>query len=165
LPRVFAYGSLMGDAVLSRYPAQPARLPDYHRAFVHESRRRWGRPEAPCPILGLARGGECWGVVFEVPPADWRTVRGTLEKREAARERRAERRTVETPAGPVEAWAWISRTSSGNGQALETVEARLRAAQGAVGTGPEYVRALVHAMALHGLRDPLVETLWDRLQD
>jgi cation transport regulator ChaC len=93
-------------------------------------------------------------------------VRGALEKREAARERRAERRTVETPAGSLEAWAWVSRRSNRDGHAeLETVEARLRAAHGAVGTGSEYVRTLVHAMELHGLRDPLIETLWHRLRD
>jgi hypothetical protein len=32
-----------------------------------------------------------------------------------------------------------------------------------VGTGAEYVRTLVHAMEPHGLHDPLVETLWKRL--
>ena len=43
---VFAYGSLMGDAVLRRYRARPARLPELRRAFLHESRRRWGTPES-----------------------------------------------------------------------------------------------------------------------
>ena len=164
---VFAYGSLMGDAVLRRYRAYPARLPGYRRDFLHESRRRWGTPETPCPILGLApaAGGECWGLVFEVPDAERRVLQSALEKREAAGERRRETRTTETPAGPVEAWVWVSRTSSGNGEVdLETVEARLRAAHGVVGTGAEYVRTLVHAMEPHGLHDPLVETLWKRLQ-
>jgi cation transport protein ChaC len=162
---VFAYGSLMGDAVLRRYRPRPARLPGYRRAFLHESRRRWGTPESPCPILGLAPGGECWGLAFEIPDAERREVRSALEKREGARERRRETRTAETPEGPVEAWVWVSRTSNGDGGPdLETVEARLRAAHGAVGTGVEYVRTLVHAMEPHGVRDPLIETLWKRLQ-
>ena len=164
---VFAYGSLMGDAVLRQYRARPARLPEYRRAFLHESRRRWGTPESPCPILGLvpAPGGECWGLVFEVPDAEGRLVRSKLEKREAAAERRRETRTTETPEGPVDAWVWVSRTSDGSsGTDLEAVEARLRAAHGVVGTGPEYVRTLVHAMGPHGIQDPLVETLWKRLQ-
>lgn len=164
---VFAYGSLMGDALLGRYLARPARLPEHRRAFLHESRRRWGTPEAPCPILGLAPapGGECWGLAFEIPDAERRVVRSALEKREAARERRRETRTTETPEGPVDAWVWVSRTSNGRGEAdLETVEARLRAAHGVVGTGAEYVRTLVHAMEPHGIRDPLLETLWRRLQ-
>jgi cation transport protein ChaC len=154
----------MGDAVLGRYRALPARLPEYRRAFLHESRRRWGTPESPCPILGLAPGGECWGLAFEIPDAERRAVRGALEKREAAQERRRETRTTETPEGPVNAWVWVSRTSNGGGTDLETVEARLRAAHGVVGTGVEYVRTLVHAMEPHGIRDPLVETLWKRLR-
>ena len=51
MSRVFAYGSLMGDAVLARYPVRPARLAGYHRAFLHESRQRWGRPEAARLLL------------------------------------------------------------------------------------------------------------------
>jgi cation transport protein ChaC len=163
---VFAYGSLMGDALLGRYRALPARLSDYRRAFLHESRRRWGTPESPCPILGLASGGECWGLAFEIPGTERRAVQSALEKREAAGERRRETLTTETPEGPVDAWVWVSRASNGSsGADLEAVEARLRAAHGAVGTGAEYVRTLVHAMEPHGLHDPLVETLWKRLQD
>ena len=161
----FAYGSLMGDAVLGRFRARPARLPEYRRAFLHESRRRWGTPERPCPILGLAPGGECWGLVFEIPEGERRATERALGKREAADERRRETRTAETPDGPLDAWVWVSRTSNERGEAdLDSVEARLRAAHGVVGTGVEYVRTLVHAMELHGIRDPLVEALWERLQ-
>ena len=164
---VFAYGSLMGDAVLGRYRARPARLPGYRRAFLHESRRRWGTPEFPCPILGLAAApeGECWGLVFEVPDAERRLVESALDKREAAGERRRETRPTETPDGPVEAWVWVSSPPHGRGEAdLETIEARLRAAHGVVGTGAEYVRTLVHAMEPHGIHDPLVDALWARLR-
>jgi cation transport protein ChaC len=162
---VFAYGSLMGDAALRRYRARPARLPGYRRAFLHESRRRWGTPAAPCPILGLAPEGECWGLVFEVPDDERGAVLRALQKRETAGERRLETLTTESPEGPVEAWVWVSRDPSGRGGAdLATIEARLRAAHGIVGTGTEYVRTLVHAMEPHGISEPLVETLWKRLR-
>ena len=167
MEQVFAYGSLMGDAALARYRARPARLPDLHRAFLHESRQRWGRPEAPCPILGLSPGGECWGLVFDVPDEDRVRIMRALEKREAANERRRETRTVETPDGPIPAVVWVSRKDKDNGNgtpSLESLEARLRGAHGVVGTGSEYVRELVHAMELHGIRDSLVDTLWERLR-
>ena len=165
MPFVFAYGSLMGDAVLRRYPARPARLPEARRAFLHESRRRWGTPESPCPILGLTDGGECWGLAFEIPAEERDAVLRVLEKREGAAERKRESRTAETPEGPVDAWVWLSRPTRGNGVAeLETIEARLRAAHGVVGTGVEYVRSVVHAMEPHGLQDPLVDALWNRLR-
>jgi cation transport protein ChaC len=155
----------MGDAVLGRYRARPARLPGYHRAFLHESRKRWGAPGAPCPILGLAPGGECWGVAFEVPDGERRVVLRALERREAADERRRVTRETETPEGPVEAWVWLSReTERRDPAAQDGVEARLRSAHGVVGTGVEYVRTVAHALELHGLRDPLVEPLWARLR-
>jgi glutathione-specific gamma-glutamylcyclotransferase len=161
--RVFAYGSLMGDAVLGSFRALPARVAGLHRAFLHESRRRWGTPDHPCPILGLAAGGECWGLLFEIPDGERRRVESSLGKREAARERRRETRRAETPAGPAEAWVWVSRTPPGTESDLEAVEARLRAAHGVVGTGVEYVRGVVHALEQHGMRDPFVEELWARL--
>lgn len=161
---VFAYGSLMGDAVLGRYKARPARLPGYSRAFLHESQRRWGSPEAPCPILGLAPGDECWGLVFEVPEHDEARARGSLEKREAAAERRCETRAVETSEGPLDAWVWVSRAPAGSGADLHAVESRLRAAHGIVGTGAEYLRTVVHAMDTHGIEDPLIAALWERLK-
>lgn len=164
MPQVFAYGSLMGDAALARYRTRPARLPGYHRAFLHESRNRWGRPEAPCPIVGLSPGGECWGLVFDVPEADRPRVMRALGKREAVAERRRESCTVETPDGPTEAVVWLSRKGQKDAPSLETLEASLRAAHGAVGNGSEYVRGMVHAMELHGIRDSLVDTLWERLR-
>ena len=167
MQQVFAYGSLMGDAALARYRTRPARLPGYRRAFLHESRRRWGQPESPCPILGLAPGGECWGLVFDVPDSDRPRVMRALERREAAHERRRETHTVETPDGPIPAVVWVSRNGNGSGPTnpdMESLETRLRAAHGVVGTGSEYVRELVHAMELHGIRDSLVDTLWERLR-
>ena len=162
---VFAYGSLMGDAMLRHYPPRAARLPGYRRAFLHESRRRWGSPEHPCPILGLVPGGDCWGLAFEIPEAEVRAACSSIEKREAASERRRETHVAETAQGPVPAWVWVSRQPR---PALEdelaAVEVLLRAAHGTVGTGVEYVRTLVHAMQPHGLHDRLVDALWTRLQ-
>jgi cation transport protein ChaC len=163
---VFAYGSLMGDAALGRFQSRPALLPDYHRAFNHESRRRWGRPEQPCPILGLSPGGECWGVAFEIPDDAAAAARRAIERREAARERRLQTRAVQTPEGPADAWVWVSAQdrTKGEPEDLSELETRLRAAHGIVGTGVEYVRTLVHALEIHGLRDPLVDALWARLR-
>jgi cation transport protein ChaC len=153
----------MGDAVLGRYRARPARLPSYRRAFLHESTRRWGTPERPCPILGLAPGGECWGLAFEIPDADRRAVERALSKREAAGERRRETVRAETPDGSVDAWVWVSRARNADELDVAAIEARLRAAHGVVGNGVEYVRTLVHAMQPHGIKDPLVDALWARL--
>ena len=93
-------------------------------------------------------------------------MKSTIEKREAQpRSAGGRPATTETPEGPVDAWVWVSRTSNGTGGAdLDTIEARLRAAHGVVGTGVEYVRTLVHAMEPQGMHDPLVGALWTRLR-
>ena len=159
---VFAYGSLMGDALLGRYPARPARLAGYHREFAHESVRRWGSREAPCPILGLAAGGECWGVAYAVPDEDEPLVARNLARREAAQERRRVTQTLETAGGELRAWVFVSR-SAPSSLDPDALVARLRAAHGVVGNGAEYVRTVAHALDQHGLRDPLVEGVWARL--
>ncbi len=161
----FAYGSLMGDAVLGRYSARPARLPGFQRAFLHESTRRWGTPERPCPILGLVPGDECWGLAFR--------SRRRSAARSSARSRNGRpRASVGARRGPPrprkEPWTrgCGSRVrQNGEGRAdLDALEARLRSAHGVVGTGVEYVRTVVHAMERHGIQDPLVATLWTRLR-
>jgi cation transport protein ChaC len=162
---VFAYGSLMGDALLSRYPARPARLAGFHRAFAHESRRRWGQPAQPCPTLGLLPQGECWGLAYLVPDEDRSAVLRALARREGAAEKRCETHAVETPEGSVAARVWVSAARNGRPESdLAGVTERLQAAHGSVGTGTEYVRTLVHALELHGLNDPLVDALWERLR-
>ena len=103
--------------------------------------------------------------MFDVPDDDRARIMRALGKREAAKERQRETRTVETPDGPMQAVVWVSRSANDNGApSLESLEARLRAAHGVVGTGSEYVRGVVHAMELHGIRDSLVDTLWERLR-
>ena len=90
---------------------------------------------------------------------------GCSRSARAPRSEGGKARTAETPEGPVDTWVWVSRPTHGNGAAeLETIEARLRAAHGVVGTGVEYVRTVVHAMEPHGIQDPLVDALWNRLR-
>jgi cation transport protein ChaC len=153
----------MGDALLGIYPARPARLPGYSRAFLHESRRRWGSPDRPCPILGLEEGGECWGIAYAVPPEDEARIAKCLARREGGDERRREIQAVETPDGPIRAWVYVSAKRKHPEEAAG-LEARLRSAHGVVGNGAEYVRTLVHALELHDLRDPMVDSLWERLR-
>ena len=59
---VFAYGSLMGDAVLRRYRARPARLLEYRRAFLHVL-EKWGAAAGETVYLG-----DTWA--NDIAPAD-----------------------------------------------------------------------------------------------
>ncbi len=167
MARVFAYGSLMGDNALRFYLGQPARLDGFHRAFNHASTLRWGTLEHPCPILGVSPGGECWGVAFDVPAGEEREILRKLDSRESGAEYERRKATVEIHNAKVEAWVWMTRPEYADGVdnpgPLE-LDAALKAAHGIVGTGVEYVRTLVHALELRGIRDPMIEGIWQRLQ-
>ncbi len=66
MPWIFGYGSLMWDPFFPYLRRERAVLPGYHRAFVMAFARTWGRPDAPCVVLGLEQGGTCEGVAYEV---------------------------------------------------------------------------------------------------
>ena len=165
MPFVFAYGSLMSDNALGHLQPRPARLAGWHRAFNHRSVLRWGRPEQPCPILGLLPGGDCWGLAFELPGERERSTLRMLARREAAAEYERRPLAVQLVGGGVPAWVALSRPEHAHGHDddLDALAASLRAAHGVVGTGSEYVRGLAHALEQHELRDALVESLWCRL--
>jgi glutathione-specific gamma-glutamylcyclotransferase len=158
----------MGDNALRHFAGRPARLAGFHRSFNHVSTQRWGTPERPCPILGLSAGGECWGVAFDVPGPAEKDILRLLDRREAAREYERVQAAIELPeASTVKAWVRMTRTAYANGGRFSdpsVLEQALRAAHGVVGTGVEYVRTLVHALELRGLRDPFLESLWERLK-
>lgn len=162
---VFTFGSLMWDNALASRPGRPARLEGFHREFVHLSRRRWGSPQAPCPIVGLEPGGECWGVAYRLEAADEKAALRKLDRREGERCRR-ERREVWVDGARVPAWVYLSRpnrVANGMGTDDEIAEA-CRRAHGVVGTGVEYVRTLQHAMQLWKIHDPLIERLWEKVR-
>lgn len=165
MPRIFAYGSLMGDNALRSYSGQPARLDGFHRAFNHTSTLRWGTLERSHP--GPFAGGGGWGVAFEVPAGDEREPLRRLERRESGPEHERRKATVEISDATVEAWVWTTRPEFTDGDRspdpLELHRA-LKAAHGIVRTGVEYVRTLVHALELRGIRDPMIEGIWQRLQ-
>ena len=81
---VFAYGSLMGDAVLRRYPARPARLAGLPPRLRPRVPAALGLARAPLPDPRPGPGGECWGLAFEVPADDEARIARDLAQREAS---------------------------------------------------------------------------------
>src|SRR5260221_431618 len=74
LPRgdlwVFGYGSLMWSPCFSYVHKAAARAHGYHRALCILSTRYRGTLQKPGLVMGLRRGGSCWGVAFRVPARD-----------------------------------------------------------------------------------------------
>jgi len=65
---IFAYGSLIWDPEFFSTDAEAALLHGYHRSFCLYSYDYRGSPARPGLVLGLDRGGSCWGLVFRLPP-------------------------------------------------------------------------------------------------
>lgn len=79
---VFGYGSLIWNPGFAHISAQQGLLRGAHRSLSIVSHHHRGTPERPGLVFGLARGGSCRGMVFEVADADWTDVRLYLEQRE-----------------------------------------------------------------------------------
>ncbi|MFQ5679920.1 MAG: gamma-glutamylcyclotransferase [Gemmatimonadota bacterium] len=159
---LLAYDELMWDNALASYRGERVSVQGRARAFVGEDVRRFGSPRHPCPKLALVPGGGCEAVLFHVPSTDRRYLLHNLKQREGRgtgrvavrREGKRTRRVRCFQPGAAER-VWPDAASVVEG---------LKGARGAVGTGAEYVRTVVHAMELWEIRDPLVEEVWSEVQ-
>ncbi len=73
---VFGYGSLMWSPDFRFSARHAGHLHGYHRSLCIYSHRYRGTPERPGLVMGLCKGGSCWGVAFRV---EKRHVKRTLE--------------------------------------------------------------------------------------
>lgn len=63
---IFAYGSLMWNPEVACAEMRPALLRGYHRRFCLYSYDYRGTPQQPGLVLGLDRGGACWGMALRL---------------------------------------------------------------------------------------------------
>ena len=80
--RVFGYGSLMWRPGFEPARQARARLDGHHRAFCVRTVHHRGTPERPGLVLGLAPGGQCEGMLFEVREGEEAEIRAYLHERE-----------------------------------------------------------------------------------
>ncbi len=79
---VFGYASLMWSPGFRYSHKVPGKVHGYHRAFCVYSTRYRGTPEKPGLVMGLCRGGSCWGVAFRVAAKRSPRVLANLYRRE-----------------------------------------------------------------------------------
>lgn len=79
---VFGYGSLMWSPGFRHEARVPGRVYGYHRSLCVYSHRYRGTPERPGLVMGLCRGGSCWGMAYRVGPKSARSVLVNLWYRE-----------------------------------------------------------------------------------
>lgn len=165
--RLFAYGSLIWRPEIEHRGERAARLPGWHRSFCLRQWRFRGSPDYPGLMMSLDRGGECQGVLFELPEGDLEIRFNQLFRREFTLKPITNEPTwlvVETAEGPVQALVFVMNRDCpqyAGDLAPEEVADVLAQSCGHLGTGAEYLLNTVTQLEARGMRD---EGLW-QLQD
>jgi cation transport protein ChaC len=151
---VFAYGSLMWQPGFAYRRVAPALLRGYHRAFCIYSHHYRGTPDRPGLVLGLARGGACRGLAFEVAEAEAAAVRGYLDERELVNYAYIARMLpVAIEGGRVMAYTFVADAQHGQyAGALPVDEAAaiIMAAQGCAGLNRDYLINTIRQLECQG---------------
>jgi cation transport protein ChaC len=158
---VFGYGSLMWSPGFRYTEHAAGRVHGYHRALCILSSRYRGTPERPGLVVGLCRGGSCWGMAFRVPAARVRRTLGALWRREMLN-------LVYVPTlvrvalgrRRVRALAFVADTA--HRQFMRELDLHGRARLVAQGIGErgrcmDYIRNTLEHMHRLGVRDPHLE--------
>jgi cation transport protein ChaC len=154
---IFGYGSLMWDPGFRYAEAEPALLHGYHRRFCVYSHRYRGTPESPGLVLGLDRGGNCWGVAYRVAKPDAKAALHYLWDRELdGGVYRMERLRVRLKSRAVHAHAFVvnrGHRSYAGVMAPEQAANLITAAIGARGPCRRYLENPVNHLSSLGLED------------
>lgn len=159
---IFGYGSLMWRPDFSYEHKSVGLIRGYHRALCILSTRYRGTAAKPGLVMGLCRGGSCWGMAFRVPAA---RVHGVLEKLWA---REMLRRVYEPRIVPVrveagrKVRALTFVADAAHPQYVRELDLNGRARLVAQGVGQrgrctEYIRRTLEHMYELGVTDPHLE--------
>src|SRR5689334_8100110 len=159
---VFGYGSLMWSPCFRYREKHLARVHGYHRALCILSTRYRGTRRKPGLVMGLCRGGSCWGMAFRVPRGQVGRCLARLWHREMPR-RVYEPRLVPLRLGNgtrVRALAFVADPDHPSYVRELDLHGRARlVAQGIGQRGPciDYIRNTLDHMHGVGVRDPHLE--------
>jgi len=162
---VFGYGSLIWSPCFAYKEKALARVHGYHRALCILSTRYRGTHRKPGLVMGLCRGGSCWGMAFRVPASQvGRTLR-RLWNREMPR-RVYQPRLVQARLGRsrrmVRALAFLADPTHPSYVRELDLHGRARlVAQGIGQRGPcvDYIQNTLEHMHEVGVRDPHLERI------
>ena len=170
LPRgdlwIFGYGSLMWAPGFRASRKSVALARGYHRAMCILSHRYRGTPDKPGLVMGLCRGGSCWGMAFRVPATRARRVLGLLWHREMLNKVYKPTLIPVTvaPGRRIRALAFVADTA--HPQFVRELDLHGRARLIAQGIGErghcvDYIRNTLEHMLALGLDDPHLARLLD----
>ncbi|AUH65655.1 gamma-glutamylcyclotransferase [Paracoccus zhejiangensis] len=164
--QLFAYGSLIWKPELEHRAEQVGIARGWHRAFCLRALRFRGTLDKPGLMMVLDRGGQCRGVLYELPMEDLEAQLHRLFRREFTMKpinNIPRWLTVQTASGPVKALGFVMNRQSPNYAGrlpLEEVAQTLAVSCGHWGSGAEYLFNTVSHLEEMGIHD---SGLW-RLQ-
>jgi cation transport protein ChaC len=170
LPRgdlwIFGYGSLMWAPGFRAAEQKTGLVRGYHRAMCILSSRYRGTPEKPGLVMGLCRGGSCWGIAFRVPAARVPRVMRALWKREMLNNVYVPT-MVQVAIGPkrrIRALAFVADAT--HRQFVRELDLHGRARLVAQGIGErgrcvDYIRNTLEHMLALGVNDPHLARILD----
>jgi len=159
---VFGYGSLMWSPGFRAEEKSVGLLRGYHRALCILSTRYRGTHRRPGLVMGLCRGGSCWGMAFRVPARRVRAVVAALWKREMLRRVYEPRLLPLRIAGDRQVRALAFVAVAGHPQFVRELDLQSRARLVAQGIGQrgrctDYIRNTLEHMYALGVTDPHLE--------
>ena len=163
---VFGYGSLMWSPGFRYEEKETALARGYHRALCILSSRYRGTPEKPGLVMGLCRGGSCWGMAFRVRETRVPQVLQTLWHREM-RNKGYKPTLIRVSASPgrrVRALAFVADTT--HRLFVKELDLHGRARLVAQGIGQrgrcvDYIRNTLEHMLELGVNDPHLARVLD----
>jgi cation transport protein ChaC len=161
---IFGYGSLMWSPGFSFKQKALGRSHGYHRALCILSTRYRGTKRKPGLVMGLCRGGSCWGMAFRVDAGRVRHALARLWQREMPRRVYAPRLLqVRLSSGrSVRALAFLADPTHPAYVRELDLHGRARlVAQGFGQRGPcvEYISNTLDQMHQVGVHDPHLERI------
>jgi cation transport protein ChaC len=165
---IFGYGSLMWNPGLDYDVRRVATIYGYHRNFCLWSRINRGTPERPGLVLTLERGGSCRGLAFRLRKevADAQLLE--LWKREMSLGSYFPRwLDCHSGGDTFRALGFVvNRTCTGYAGKLplDTIVQAISTGRGKFGSSAEYLFRTDATLAEHGIRDPRVRQLVDRVR-
>lgn len=164
--QLFAYGSLIWKPEIEHRAEQVGVARGWHRSFCLRQHRFRGTPDQPGLMMALDRGGQCRGILYELPQEALEYQLDRLFRREFTVKpinNIPRWITVQTQSGPLAALGFVMNRGSpyyAGRLPLDDVARTLATACGHWGSGAEYLMNTVTHLENRGIHD---SNLW-RLQ-
>jgi len=167
---VFGYASLMWSPGFAYREKQRGFLYGYHRALCIYSHRHRGTRERPGLVMGLCRGGSCWGMVYHLATRRQREILAALWRREMRNYVYLPRLVAARLGGgrSVRALTFVSdQTHSQFAGDLDVERTARLVAQGRGGRGHnvDYLQKTLAHMRQLGVRDPHLDRVLVRAKE